>query len=310
MSGHHHHTHHRTDRPTDSRRFGLTILLNIVITGAEAVGGVMSGSLALLSDAGHNLSDVIALILAWAGAKGARKAPTKKSTYGFKRLEVFTALINALSLVVIAGYIIVEAYHRYRDPRVIDVPLMLIIAVIGLAGNILSVWILHRIRNSNINNRAAFLHMFYDAVSSVAVIVGGVIIVFTNWYIVDLILSVIIAVMILWSGYGIIREAVAIFMEAVPAGIDIDKVKHTIANVPGVQDVHHLHIWSISSSRVALSCHVVLKECDRNRYAEIIREIHRHLAREHNIDHATVQPENEHCPEDVLGGNNCEENNQ
>ena len=296
---HDHHHHHGTS----AARLGWTILLNLVITAAEAVGGLMSGSLALLSDAGHNLSDVIALILAYFGAWGSTLRPTKRSTYGFKRLEVVTAVINALALVGIALFIVYEAFFRYAQPTPINVPIMLVVGMIGLAGNLLSVWILVHDRHKTINARAAFLHMLYDAISSVAVIAGGIVILFSGWYLLDLILSVLIAMMILWSSLDVLKEAGGIFMEAAPKGIDPDAVTRTILTVPGVTDVHHLHIWSISSSQVALSCHVTLLEPYGRDFPAVIRTVHDVLRDEHGIDHATIQPEGEICPEqNILPG--------
>jgi cobalt-zinc-cadmium efflux system protein len=288
------HEHHHVG---NSKKLGWTILLNIGITAAEAIGGLLSGSLALLSDAGHNLSDVIALVLAWFGARGAALKPTKRSTYGFKRLEVVTALINALSLVAIALFITIETFHRYAEPRDINGSVMLTVATLGLVGNILSVWILHRDRNKTINNRAAFLHMLYDAISSVAVIVGGVIIILSGWYLLDLILSVMIAMMILWSSLDILKEATGIFMEAVPRGVDIDEVSHSITSIDGVVNVHHLHIWSISSSQAALSCHIRVAKNDAARIPDIIATVNKTLLEKHGIGHATIQPETDLCPE-------------
>jgi cobalt-zinc-cadmium efflux system protein len=281
------------------KRLSITILLNIGITGAEAAGGILSGSLALLSDAGHNLSDVIALVLAYFGARGARLKPTKRSTYGFKRLEVVTAFINALALVAIALFIVIEAFGRYRNPQPIEATLMLSVAAAGLLGNLLSVWILRRDRRKTINVRAAFLHMLYDAFASVAVIIGGFVILLTGWYPIDLILSVIIAMMIFWSSLDIIKEAGGVFMEAAPRGIDVDEVGRTIASVPRVKGVHHLHVWSISSSEVALSCHICLAEEDFTEYPAIILAVHNALRDAHGIDHATIQPEGSECPEQI-----------
>ncbi len=302
MNGHHHshdrvHGHHGHSHGGDSKRLGLTILLNVIITAAEFIGGIVSGSLALLSDAAHNLSDVIALILAWFGAKGSELKPTKRSTYGFKRLEVVTALINALSLVAISVYIIIEAFDRYGNPQPIDGVIMLTVAVIGLLGNVFSVWILHGDRNKTINNRAAFLHMLYDAVSSVAVILGGIVILLTDWYLLDLILSILISMMILWSSFDILKEATGIFMESAPKGIDTDDVKKAIEELDKIKEVHHIHIWSISSSEVALSCHVVLDNGDYSGCTSIIREIHILLENRFGISHATIQPEGDFCPE-------------
>ncbi|MFH1699135.1 MAG: cation diffusion facilitator family transporter [Candidatus Zixiibacteriota bacterium] len=292
MSENHSHSHH-----TSSKKIGWTILLNLVITAAEFIGGIFSGSLALLSDAGHNLSDVIALVLAWLGAKGAAMKPTKRSTYGFKRLEVVTAFINAVSLAAIAVYIIFEAFQRYNDPQPIDSAIMLSVAGIGLLGNLFSVWILHRGRNETLNTRAAFLHMLYDAISSVAVIIGGIIIMFSGWYLLDLILSVLIAIMILWSSFDILKEASGIFMEAAPRGIDTYEVEQAISDLPGIKGVHHTHIWSISSSQIALSCHIVLNHADYQDCTVIIGKIHKLLKDKFGINHATIQPEGEFCPE-------------
>lgn len=288
---------HFVQRDIGAKKLGWTILLNLGITAAEAVGGLLSGSLALVSDAGHNLSDVFALILAYVGARGAVMRPTKRSTYGFKRLEVFTAVINAVSLVIIALYIIWEAFRRYAEPQEIDGLLMLSVAAVGLLGNLLSVWILHRDRQATINSRAAFLHMLYDAISSVAVIIGGIVIIISGWYLLDLILSVLIAMMILWSSLDILKEAAGIFMESVPRGVDIDRVGRSIAVVPGVKDVHHLHIWSLSSSQAALSCHIILDEGDYQRFPEIVRDVTLMLQKTYGIDHATIQPEGPLCPE-------------
>ncbi len=287
----HQHSHH-----IDANKLGWTIVLNIGITAAEVVGGLLSGSLALISDAGHNLSDVIALTLAYFGARGAALKPTKRSTYGFKRLEVVTALINALSLVGISIFITIEAFRRYTDPQVIDGTVMLSVATLGLAGNLISVWILHRDRKKTINNRAAFLHMLYDAVSSVAVIIGGIIIILSGWYLLDLILSVLIAMIILWSSLDILKEATGIFMEAVPRGIDIDAVHESISAVDGVIEAHHLHIWSISSHQIALSCHIRVDEDRAAEIPAIVAAVNAVLLKEHGIDHATIQPETEHCP--------------
>ncbi|MEZ5360191.1 MAG: cation diffusion facilitator family transporter [Candidatus Zixiibacteriota bacterium] len=296
----HSHNHHGHSHGADSKKLGLTILLNLVITVAEFIGGVISGSLALLSDALHNLSDVIALILAWFGAKGAALKPTSRSTYGFKRLEVVTAFINALALVVIAVYIIFEAFERYSNPQPINGVIMLSVAVIGLLGNVLSVWILHRDRNKTINNRAAFLHMLYDAISSVGVIIGGIVILLTGWYLLDLILSILISMMILWSSFDILKEATGIFMEVAPRGIDSERVKAAIEELPQVSEAHHIHIWSISSSQVALSCHVVLEDGNCEGCTAVIREIHELLAERFGITHATIQPEGNICPETPL----------
>jgi len=279
-----------------------TIVFNSVITLAEFLAGLYSGYLALLADAVHNLSDVAALVLAWLGIKGSQLPPTKKSTYGYKRVEVMTAFISAVSLVVIAVYILWEAYGRFVAPQPITRPwLFLSVAVIGLIGNLLSVWLMHAEKGKSLNLKTAFLHMAFDAISSVAVIAGGIVILLTGWVVIDVILSMAIALMIFWSSYLVIREAVLIFLEAVPPGIDFDRVHEAIESVSRVVNVHDLHIWSLSSHEIALSCHVSLDKEDLKSGPEVIHQINRMIREQFGIGHGTIQLEVGECSQaDVL----------
>ncbi|HOP06426.1 MAG TPA: cation diffusion facilitator family transporter [candidate division Zixibacteria bacterium] len=291
MSDHHHH-----DQLPSGARLGWTIAFNLAITIAEFVGGLVSGYLALTADAVHNLSDVVALILAWLGAKGAVRPSTKRSTYGLKRLEVITALISAMSLVVISVFIFQEAYRRLIDPQEISNPvLFMTVAVIGLIGNVVSVWLLHAERGKDLNMKAAFLHMAYDALSSLAVIIGGIVIILTGFTLIDAFLAVLIGIMILYSSYQVIKEAVLVLLEAVPARIDPDEVKDAIAGVRRVRSVHHLHIWSLSSNEIALSCHICLDEKDFIDGPIIIDQINQILHDRFDIGHATIQAEKFDC---------------
>lgn len=286
--------HRHTFRPGE--KLAWTILLNLGITIAEFVGGLVSGYLALTADAVHNLSDVAALVLAWFGIKGSQRPATKKSTYGLKRLEVMTALISASALVVIAVFIFVEAYRRFIAPQPLSHPaLFLSVAIIGLIGNLLSVWFLASEKDKSLNMKTAFLHMAYDAVSSVGVIAGALVIISTGWTQVDPILSAVIGLMILWSSYLVIKEAVLILLEAVPSEIDFDRVHQTLLQVPRVRNVHDLHIWSLSSREAALSCHVCVDPNDYSQGPEIIARINARLYAEFEIGHATIQIETEDC---------------
>jgi cobalt-zinc-cadmium efflux system protein len=281
------------------RKLIWTILFNLAITAAEFVGGLISGYLALMADAVHNLSDVAALVLAWFGVKGSAMPATKRSTYGYKRLEVMTAMLSAVALVVIAVFILREAYLRLVEPQTISHPwLFLSVAVIGLLGNLVSVWLLHTEKGKSLNMKTAFLHMAYDAISSVGVIIGGVIIILTGWYVIDVILSCLIALAIVYSSYLVIKEALLVFLEAAPAGIDFDEVLEAIRGVDKVRDCHHLHIWSLSSKEVALSCHVCLDEEDFQSGPDTIIEINRMLADRFDIGHGTVQIEKIRCEPD------------
>ena len=274
----------------NSERIGWTIFLNIVITVAEYFGGIFSGSLALLSDAGHNLSDVISLILSYFGEKLSQKKSTQNHSFGFKRVEIFTALINALSLWAIGIFIISEAVKRINRQDSISIGLMLGIASIGLFGNVFSILILNKNKNENLNMKAAYLHLFYDAISSVAVIVSGIIIYFTDWRLLDIFVSVFIALMIFWSGFGIIKKAVHIFMQGVPEGIEFDDVYKTILGVKGVRSVHSLHLWSINSKDAFMSCHI----CTEDKKADtdkIILMVNRIVEKKFDIRHTTIQIE-------------------
>jgi cobalt-zinc-cadmium efflux system protein len=295
MSAGHHH------QVETGKKLFWTILLNLGITIAEFVGGLISGYLALTADAVHNLSDVAALILAWFGAKGSQLPATKTSTYGYKRIEVITALISAVSLVVIAVFIFKESYARFLNPQALSHPtLFLSVAVIGLIGNLLSVWFLSSEKKTSLNMKTAFLHMLFDAVSSVGVIAGAIIILNTGMTWIDPVLSILIGLMILWSSYLVIKEAVLILLEAVPTGIDFDNVHKAITQIPKVKDVHDLHIWSLSSQEIALSCHVCIDPNEYSKGPEIINTINQLLHDKFKIGHGTIQLETEDCGRNEL----------
>ena len=203
-----------------------------------------------------------------------------------------TAFVSAVSLVVIAFFIFGEAFDRFFNPQPITNPVIfLTVAVIGLLGNLLSIWFLHSEKDKSLNLKAAFLHMFYDALSSAAVVIGGVVIIMTDWYILDTILAFLIGLMILYSSYLVIKEALLIFMESVPAGIDYDEVLGSISNMALVKEVHDLHIWSLSSTETALSCHLYLNRDDYLEGSVLIRQINQMLRSKFNIGHGTFQLE-------------------
>ncbi len=277
---------------SNKKKFAVTILLNAVITLSEFIGGFLSGSLALVSDAWHNLSDVLSLILGYAGERVSEAGSTKKFSFGLKRFEVLIALINSLSLIAIGGYIVYEAVMRFQNPEPIAVNIMIPVACIGLVGNVISILVLGRNREDNLNLKAAFLHLLYDAVSSVAVIAAGVIIYFTGLVWLDLAVSLVIVLMIVWSTAGVVSQALKIFLQGTPSHIDSDEVYQDILDVSGVGDLHGLHIWSISSREVFLSCHitipVVTEEVDTD---AVIYRVNRMLDERYGITHTTLQVE-------------------
>ena len=287
ISGGHHHDHRGFG---SGGRFLLVIIFNMIITAAEYIGGLLSGSLALISDAGHNFSDVLALCLGYAGEKISGRDKTGAYTFGYKRFEVLAALINALTLVVIGIYIFYESVKRFLNPAPVDFSIMLPVAVIGLLGNIIPIFVLRGGEHS-INIRAAFLHLLFDAVSSVAVIFAAVLIYFTSNYWIDIVISFFIAVMIIWSAMGILKESFRIFFQGVPGHLDTDEIYREIMKVEGVESIHGLHVWSINSREVFLSCHIILEGDFPGISDSVIQGVNYILLHKFGIDHTTIQVE-------------------
>lgn len=299
---HHGHNHYHT-RPTSKIRLLVVILFNIIITLAEFIGGVMSGSLSLISDAWHNLSDVLALMLGYAGEKVSEREGGKHYTFGLKRFEVLIALVNALSLLGIGIYIVYEAIERFVNPSPINIKLMIPVAIIGLLGNGFSIFVLVKNKDDNLNMKAAFIHLLYDTISSVAVIGAGIFIYFTNILWIDLLISLIIVIMMVLSSMGIIKESFRIFLQGSPENIDPEEVYKLIENFEFVESIHSLHIWSVSSNEIFLSCHICILEKNEDTDV-VIKKINTMLEDNYGIMHTTLQIEkNKLC--DIEKGNCC-----
>ncbi|MDD5288544.1 MAG: cation diffusion facilitator family transporter [Dehalococcoidales bacterium] len=282
---------------TDNGSKGLKVALIVVVVMmvAEIIGGILSNSLALLSDAGHMLVDALALGLSLIAMNLARRPATTKHTYGLHRAEIMAALANGVTLVLIAAFIFYEAYQRFRNPPTVHTPIMLGVAVLGLVANLIAMRLLHHARHSNLNVRAAFWHVLGDTISSVGVIVGGVIIAITGWKTVDPIIAIVIGIIILWGAVNLVRESVDILLETTPKHIQMDKVTEAIKKVPGVEELHDVHIWTITSGIYALSTHILIDDCLLSHTSEIIAGINRELAQKFNITHTTFQLESEKC---------------
>ncbi len=296
MSDHHnhHHDHPHHHGMTGQARLAFTILFNIIITVTEFIGGIISGSLALISDAGHNLSDVLSLILGYAGERVSKAKPGPVYTFGLKRFEVVIAFVNALSLAGIGVYIIYEATARYYNPVPIRPEILIPVALVGLAGNVISIMVLHREKDSSLNMKSAFLHLLYDAISSVAVVLTGIAMIFWNLPILDLAAALMIVAMIAYSSLGIIREAVRIFMQGTPKGLSTEELHREIEGIRGVGNVHGLHVWSVSSTEVFLSCHICLDAAVEGIEGDgIITTVNGMLAERFGITHTTIQVEKE-----------------
>jgi cobalt-zinc-cadmium efflux system protein len=286
-----------TNRHSDNSRkgLGIALIITLVIMVVEIVGGIMSHSLALTSDAGHMLVDALALVLSLVALNLARKPATSTRTYGFHRAEIMAALANGVTLVLVAAYIFYEAYQRFRNPPTVQTSIMLVVAIVGLIANLVTMRLLHHERHSNLNVRAAFFHVFGDMISSAGVIVGGIVIAFTGWKIVDPIIAMMIGIIILFGAVNLVRDSVDILMETVAKQIQLDKVTETIKSVNGVVELHDIHIWTITSGIYALSSHILIQDQMLSHTSEIIATINQELAQKYNVTHTTFQLECEKC---------------
>jgi cobalt-zinc-cadmium efflux system protein len=278
----------------------LSISITAVFVIGEVIAGYFSHSLALLSDAGHNFADALALFFAWYGVWIARKPSTQQHTFGYHRVGILAALVNAVSLVVIALLIFWEAAGRLGNPRAVHSVPMIVLALVAIAMNTaISLW-LRGDAAHDLNVRSAYLHMVGDAISAVGVVIAGVLIAFTGTSLADSIVSILIGILILWSSWGILQESVNVLLESIPKGMDMNAVKQTIANVPGVLAAHDLHVWTIGSGIIACSCHITVGEQSIRSGQDVLRAVNEELEARFGISHSTVQVEVEGCDPDDM----------
>lgn len=283
----HHHHHGSGNRKALSIALGITLLIFV----AELVGGYLTNSLALLSDAAHMFSDMAALGLSLLAIWFASKPVTMRRTYGFYRAEVLSALINGVALVLVSLYIFTEAYQRFFNPPEVHSGMMLIIAVIGLVANLISAWVLSRgdDHHHNLNVRGALLHVLGDALGSAGAIAAGLIMLYTNWYYADPIISVVIGILVLFSSWHLLRDTVHVLLEGTPSNVDVGKMKQEMSEVTGVEQVHDLHVWTVSSNFICMSGHVAIQEGTHGQL--ILQELTELLHDKFGLSHTTIQIE-------------------
>ena len=285
-----------TEAENTSKNLLLSALLNLVVTIAEIIGGLISNSLALLSDALHNLGDTSAIFIAYLANLVSKKQGTSKKTFGFKRIEILAALFNAIVLVVIIIYLFIEAWHRLRNPMPIKGLVMLIVAVVGLLANLFSVLLLRKHAVQSINIRAAYLHLIGDTLSSIVVILTAILIYFFNIFWIDPLVTFLLGIYLLWETFRILKVALDILMQATPPGLDLNKVKEALETIPAIDNIHHVHAWNLSDQDIHFECHVDLNSDIRISETEIIRDaINEMLKEEFNITHVTIQYEYNCC---------------
>ncbi|MGH9722404.1 MAG: cation diffusion facilitator family transporter [Bryobacteraceae bacterium] len=296
------HSHAHSHAPRTGRVLVWSLAATAAFVIVEAVAGIQAKSLALLSDAGHNLTDALALLLAWFAVYLQAKPANERKTYGYHRTGVLAAFVNALTLLVLSGWIFYESYHRLRNPEPVQETTMIVVAALGLALNSGIMWGLRAARHSDLNVRSAFAHMLGDALGSVAIIAGAVIIRYTGWYQIDAVLSVLIGVLIIWTAWDIVKESLNILLEGLPRGLELQAVVREMRAIEGVIDVHDLHIWSLGSSTHALSCHVLIEDLPPSSSEMILRNLNHMLSDRFEIRHTTVQFEHVGC---ALSENGC-----
>ncbi len=282
------------------RRLLLSVIITVAFVIGEAVTGYFSNSLALLSDAGHNFADALALVLSFYGLWIAQRPSSAKRTFGYHRVGILVALVNAVTLVVIALLIFWEAASRLRHPEPVQSTPMIVVALIAILLNtVISLW-LRSAAKRDLNVRSAYMHMLGDAISAAGVVAAGVVVAFTGASIADPIVSFLIGILILWSSWGILKESVNVLLEGVPEGMDMETVERTIGAVAGVLAVHDLHVWAVGSGMVCCSCHISVEEQSVRSGENVLRAVAEELEHKFEISHSTIQVEVEGCdPNDM-----------
>lgn len=270
----------------------FTVILNLIITAAQFIGGLVSGSLALISDAIHNLSDSVSVILAWFAQVLSSKPSTLKSTFGYKRAEILAAFINSSALIAISGYLVFKAIERLFHPQEVDALWMFWLGLLGLVANGLSVFVLEGEKNKNINIKAAYLHLLGDALTSLAVIVGAALIWMFQVVWVDAVVTVIIGIYLFVHSLHILKESITILMQMTPADIDITKIKNRLIQIDGLKNVHHIHVWNLTDKILHLECHLCLENdlqvSETSDFTVLVKKI---LHDDFDIHHVTIQYE-------------------
>jgi len=294
---------HKISEPFSGDVNSLVIALSITLLMmlAEFAGGILSGSLALISDAGHMLTDAGALTLSLFATIFSRQPSTLKNTYGFYRLEILSSLLNGSILFMLSGYVFYQAFNRLFNPQAVEGMLMLVVAVIGLLANIVSALILSRGTGRSLNVKGAFFHVLSDALTSVGVIIGGIVIVSTHFYLIDPILGCVIGIFILAGGWRLVSESVEILLESTPRDLDIDQIVGVLKNeIEGIKGVHDVHVWTITTGLRALSAHVLVEDKRVSQCEDISSKIKKILAERFSISHVTLEFECESCNQGMV----------
>ncbi len=293
------HHHHQT---ASSKKLLFSILLNIGITASQIVGGFLSGSLALLSDALHNFTDVISLIISYIASIYSKKIASPQKTFGYKRAEILAAFVNALSLVVIAIILIIEAIERFYSPETIQSDLVIILSIIAIAGNGFSVWLLKSDSSRNMNMKSAYLHLFTDMLASVAVLIGGLLMKYYELFWIDSLLTLLIALYLIIMSWDLLKKSYRVLMLFTPNDVEIKSIVDQVHGIQGVSKLHHVHVWQLNEDEVHLEAHLAFEDnISLSEFDDILDDIEVLLQQKFNINHVTIQPEyNKKDPKDII----------
>ena len=287
--------HHLIDRSTSTVRLFVTMMLNFLITVVEVIGGLLSGSLSLISDALHNFSDGIAIIISYIAIRLGKHPQTYKYTFGLKRAEILAAAFNAGTLIAICIYLFKESYERFVSPQYIEGRLMIVVAGIGLIANVVGTLLLKKGSKDNINIRSAYLHLFGDAVSSVAVIIGGICIQLFRVYWVDPVLTVLISVYILKKSAGIVKESINVLMMGAPESVSIENIQKELENISGIKNIHHVHVWRLGEHDIHFEAHIDVEDMSVSQTTSLCNIVEEKLKHNYGITHITLQFETDKC---------------
>lgn len=294
------HQHHNHEEVSWGKRLGVSMVMNLIIPVVQIYGGIVSGSMALISDALHNLSDFISLVINYAALAIGKRGPSHQQTFGYKRVEILATLVSVGLLYGTGFYIAIEAWRRFLAPKPIAGQLVIWIALLGFVGNIISALMLHSGSKVNLNMKSAFLHMLSDAATSFVVAILGVVWIFKPWFWLDPVFSWLIVGMILYSGWGLLKDSILILMNATPPGINLHDIQKSLESIEGVTEIHDLHVWNPSAKNIALAVHITVPDQMLSKVDDLAVKVRTVLFEEFKIDHPILQFESNSCNEGKL----------
>lgn len=296
MHQHHGHNHEHAHPDLKGRNLFISILLNILITVSQVIGGIISGSLALLSDALHNFSDVLSLLISYIATLLAKKEASANKTFGYKRAEIIAAFVNSATLIVVAIILIIEAVERFMEPQPIGYNLVIWLSLLGILANGFSVLLIKKDADRNMNMRSAYLHLLTDMMASVAVLVGGLLMKFYGVFWIDPLLTILIALYLIYMGYDLLKASTRVLMLFTPETIEVQKIVEAISQIPRIKNVHHVHIWQLNEDEVHLEAHIDFTEdINLSEFDLILDKIEEEVYHKFGINHVNIQPEFGKC---------------